>query len=227
MSTARNLVDGQFCHVYNRGVDRRQIFMDEADRFRFLCHLAACNGTEPVRLADESPLTIERLIARRGETLVDLCAYCLMDNHFHLILRIKTVASFAKFLQKLTGYTAYVNRRHARSGALFQGRAKSRGVIDHADLANLVAYVNLNPIGGDTPALSRSLSESEILTARSYRYSSLADYLGTARPESALLDMGALPRVGFGAIPFDICHDDPDDPEIQSRDWISRLNLGN
>src|SRR5450756_354991 len=111
-------------HVIGRGVERRPIFRTEPDRIDFLRRLQ--------RLA--------------GEEDVSVFAYVLMDNHFHLVLR-RGRTTLAQFMRRLlTGYSVSFNRRHRRSGHLFQDRYHAVLCGGDAYLLVLVRYVHLNPV---------------------------------------------------------------------------------
>ena len=77
-----NFAEGEYYHIYNRGVDKRDIFLDEADRKRFQRMLYIANGNKPVvyKLIQGRPLEL----VEKGESIVAIGAYCLMPNHFHL-----------------------------------------------------------------------------------------------------------------------------------------------
>jgi REP element-mobilizing transposase RayT len=190
---------GAYYHVYNRGVDRRSTAEDGEDWERQLATLIAANGQAPIDFWKKPRQTFADLAAKRGEPLVDVCAYALMPNHFHLILRIIEGRGASTFLQKyLTSYTEYFNFRHGRSGVLYQGRTKAKRLKNSSQLLTAVAYVNENPLDllCSSPA-SLTFEQVDTLLA-GYRFSSYQDYArGTVRPESAILQTEALPS-GFG-----------------------------
>src|SRR5690606_36166474 len=83
----------------------------------------------------------------RGKTLVEIGAYCLMPNHFHILLKSKEDDGISKFMNKLgTSYSMYFNRRYERTGILFQGRYKAKHVESDEYLKYLFSYSHLNPI---------------------------------------------------------------------------------
>lgn len=196
----RNLVfaPGEFYHIYNRGTEKRKIFLTHYDYERFLSLLYLANSEEPVDLKRQGRTLSELLNQERGEKLVDLCAYCLMPNHFHLIVKEVKEGGISKFIQKLTtGYTMYFNKMNERSGALFQGKFKSEHANDDRYLKYLIAYVHLNPVKlfqaewkikeiSDRKGAERFLDQ--------YRYSSFLDYCGQSRLENSLLSIEALPQ---------------------------------
>src|SRR3989344_4291689 len=120
--------NGQFYHVYNRGTDRRRIFMDDKDRFRFIHDLFEFNDANIILnntyYWGRIPIGKER---KPRKILVDIVAYALMPNHYHLLLQQRRDNGISLFLQKLgSGYTSYFNLRHERSGVLFQGKYKAK-----------------------------------------------------------------------------------------------------
>jgi putative transposase len=183
------IVEGEFYHVYNRGVDKRTTFLDKADYERFLLLLFLCNDTLPVKLRDigkESPL--RSFLRTDREKIVDICAYCLMDNHFHLLVYEKQQEGLSMFMQKLlTAYTMYFNKRYERTGALFQGTYKTSHVDKDSYLSTVFRYIHFNPtklkVFEDIPEDPRDTIDF----LREYRYSSFSDYSGISRPESAIL----------------------------------------
>ncbi len=197
---SRNIVlaPDEFYHVYNRGTEKRDIFLSEKDYERFAGLLYACNGDKPVDLKLQGSTLYDFLEADRGAYGVDICAYALMPNHFHILLRSRADGDISKFMQKLsTGYTMYFNTRRQRSGSLFQGRFKARHVNRDAYLAYLISYIHLNPIKliepewKNTKILDRGRAKDFL---KSYRWSSYRDYAGEARVESRIVSKSALPE---------------------------------
>ncbi len=128
---------GLFHHVTHRGVGRRDIFLDDADREDFLAR-------------------VERLVLELGF----LCfAWALMSNHFHLALRAGTTPLATLMARLATGYARYFNERHGHVGHLFQNRYGSRVIRDDADLTNVVAYVNRNPLEAGIVSTPESLAD--------------------------------------------------------------------
>jgi REP element-mobilizing transposase RayT len=141
------LLEGEFYHVFNRGVDKRLLFNDDADRRRFLKLLYVSNSVTPINVRNilrnnSDPYTFER-----EGTLVHIGAYCLMPNHFHLLLTPCVEHGVTLFMQKLgTGYSMYFNKRYNRTGTLFEGPFKSSWADSDVYLKYLYAYIHLNPI---------------------------------------------------------------------------------
>ena len=117
---------GEWYHCFSRGVEKRNTFGNEYDANRFLMLLYLANGTKAVNLFSFRKLNLENVFSMdRGEPLVDIGAYCLMPNHFHLLLRQATKDGMAEFLRALaTSYVMYFNKKYERQGALFQGCIK-------------------------------------------------------------------------------------------------------
>lgn len=169
--------NGEFYHVYNRGVDKRTIFEDPYDLRRFFQSMVEFNTIAPIgsiyensfsAAEDAPPLTKKRL--------VNIVAYCLNPNHFHLILEQVSDGGVSEFMKRLGGgYTMYFNNKHARSGVLFQGVFKSVHIETNEYLLHLSAYVNLNDcvhqlkLGGETSKLVASLSSWEEYAKESIR----------------------------------------------------------
>lgn len=207
MSRNISIAPDEFYHLYNRGTEKRDIFTDRADRERFLALLYLCNTTEPVHIDDiqksrgstSRKIELETVFEiEREDTLVDICAYCLMPNHFHLLVREKEEQGTSRFMQKLmTGYTMYFNKRHERSGALFQGKFKATHANEDRYLKYLISYIHLNPIKLIEPQWkeygirNRNMAKKYL---NEYRDSSYLDYIGTPRAESKILMKEAFPE---------------------------------
>src|SRR3989338_5492140 len=140
----RNLTfaPGEFYHIYNRGTEKRKIFLSARDHERFLSLLYLANGEERVDMKRQGRTLSELMLQDKGKKLVEVCAYCLMPNHFHLILKEIDEGGISKFMQKIiTGYTMYFNKNYERSGALFQGKFKSEHAKNDRYLKYLIAYL--------------------------------------------------------------------------------------
>ncbi|MBP9716185.1 MAG: transposase, partial [Candidatus Pacebacteria bacterium] len=110
------LVQGEIYHIYNRGVDKRDIFMDDEDRIRFIHDLYEFNDLNPVlnlglSLKNKSnEVGLPYFRKNKRENLVEILAFCMMDNHFHLMIRSVSENGITEFMRKLgTGYTNYFN----------------------------------------------------------------------------------------------------------------------
>jgi REP element-mobilizing transposase RayT len=146
---------GAIYHITCRGNERRAIVADDADRIAFQQRLARCVETYQLRLH----------------------GYVLMDNHFHLMVESPLGNVSPAMRQFNVAYTGYYNRRHQRSGHLYQGRFKAIVVEADAYLLELSRYIHLNPI---RVGRARSMTtEEQVRNLRDYGWSSLRGYLRT------------------------------------------------
>ena len=156
-------VVGEYYHLYNRGVDKRNIFSDENDVSRFFQSMNEFNVLEPIGSIYENRFHQLGSSTPKSEKLVNFIAYCLNPNHYHFILEQVAEKGVEKFMHRLgTGHTNYFNTKQHRSGSLFQGRFKSIHISNNEYLLHVSAYVNLNDhvhqLGSSTPKLVKSRS---------------------------------------------------------------------
>jgi putative transposase len=183
-------MNSEYYHVYNRGAHKAAIFNQKIDYERFLSLLYIANNSEPVRFYN---LNINKIFSyERKTTLVDIVAYCLMPNHFHIALKERVEGGITRFLQKLcTGYSMYYNIKYDHSGTIFQGRCKSKHVDNDDYFRYLIQYIHLNPFGIEEPDMTRGAKSDHLDEAtaysKTYEYSSFKDYLGEKRPQSNIL----------------------------------------
>jgi len=136
---------GEFYHIYNRGVDKRSVFLETEDFERFLQSIREFNSQRPIGSLFENSFRDKTKLGNRVAKLVDIVGYCLNPNHFHLILKQRLDGGVSEFMHRLgSGYTQYFNIKHKRSGSLFQGKFKAIHVDSNEYLLHLSAYVNLN-----------------------------------------------------------------------------------
>ena len=192
---------GEFYHIYNRGVEKRVIFLDEYDYNRFILQLYLCNNTEPVDLGDllrQGRSLSEIFDLKKEDTLVDIGAWCLMPNHFHILIKEKTENGISTFMKKLlTSYSMYFNRKYHRKGSLFEGLFKAKHLDYDQYLKYQFTYIHLNPIGIiDSGWKEKHIGDKKKaeLFLNNYKYSSFRDYLGEKRSEGKILNIGAFPE---------------------------------
>lgn len=143
-----SFVEGEYYHIYNRGVDKRTIFLNKNDYKRFILLLHVLNTNENLKVRDLLRVnSFDELLAIKNKTpLVAVGAYCLMPNHFHLLLTPLVKGGISKFMLKLqTSYSMYFNIKNERSGALFQGAFKSQHLDNDEYLKYIYSYIHLNP----------------------------------------------------------------------------------
>lgn len=136
--------NGYSYHIYNRGVEKRSIFRSKYDYERFLFILEEFNTFTPANNTSRNLVISKR---DHDQPLVVIHNYCLMHNHFHLIIEQVNDNGISKFLQKImTGYTMYFNKKYNRSGVVFQGRTKSKLIHSNEYFMWLKDYFAFNPI---------------------------------------------------------------------------------
>ncbi len=152
------LITNQYYHVYNRGVDKRDIFMSKKDLNRFVLSVKVFNTISPTGSV-RNKTDVGRLRRKRKEgVLVSIVCYCFNPNHFHLILKQEADGGISEFLKRLLGgYTKYFNLTHKRSGALFQGRFKSHLIDNDQYFLKIFPYVNINHLIHNIPEEKSSL----------------------------------------------------------------------
>ena len=141
MTRKVTFAQNEYYHIYNRGVEKRPIFSDKASYDRFLVLMYLCNTKEPIRLPRDFTLNLREIFStKRTEQLIEVCAYCLMPNHFHLLVKEgrENGKGISQYMQKLTtAYTMYFNTRNSRSGSLFQGVFRAK----HANQDEYLKYL--------------------------------------------------------------------------------------
>jgi putative transposase len=176
-------------HALNRGVDQRVIFKDTQDYARFVHNLYEFNDHAPApAFTRRTASNVGHTMSDSREKLVDIHGWCLMKNHYHLLLSERIDSGMSLFLRKLNvGYARYFNQRHGRAGFLLQGRTKKILVDRHAYFLYILHYIHLNPLDYLQVAKQWRIrdgqqlrDESEVLFyLKSYRWSSFRDYCGT------------------------------------------------
>lgn len=139
----RNLIrfdsDKSFYHVYNRGVNKQLVFLDQNDYAVFLNLLKRYLGASPIK--DNKG----RNYPWFGDE-VELLCFCLMPNHFHLLLYQEQKGAVSKLLQALTtSYGMYFNKRYKRVGPVFQGKFRASWVTGDSYFEHISRYIHLNP----------------------------------------------------------------------------------
>jgi len=192
---------GEYYHIYSRGTDKRSIFGNKKDYERFIALLYLCNNADSVNISSfirGGREMNELLNIKIKETLVDIGAYCLMSNHFHLFIHEKQENGISLFMKKLlTAYSMYYNKKHKRTGGLFEGTFLATHIDDDRYLKYLFSYIHLNPVKMIDPKWKergiRDIQEAKkhLLT---YVYSSYFDYMNIERKEKKILNRPAFPE---------------------------------
>ena len=155
--------NNEYYHIYNRGVDKRDVFMNDGDYKKFMLFI-----TEALveKVKEAKPLS--RMSNLFFGDFVELICYCLNPNHYHFILKQLKEDGISRFMQSLgTSYTMFFNAKYNRSGSLFQGTFKSIHINTNQYLLWLSGYVN----GNDK-------IHQENKEAKPLEWSSYPDYLG-------------------------------------------------
>lgn len=193
-----NFIEGEYYHIYNRGNSKQRIFLDKNDYYHFMSLLFACNGNNNLKtenLTRKNGLTIYDF--NQNKYLVNIGSYCLMPNHFHILITEKEDGGISKFIQKLsTAYAMYFNKKYSRSGSLFEGKFKSQHIDNDRYLKYLFSYIHLNPI----KLIQKDWKEKGIINKKEvleylnkYPYSSFMDYMGDNRIQKKILSLGSFP----------------------------------
>jgi len=183
----------EWYHCYTRSIDKRSVFQGQRDYERFLETLYLSNSTVSVRRHDlYDPSHEDFFLVDRGNPLVTVGAYCIMPNHFHLLLKEITNGGISKFMHRVgTSFTKYFNLKYDHVGNIFIKPFRSKHIKDDRYLKRIIQYIHLNPAelfetGWKTGKVRNiSLLERRL---RAYQYSSLIDYCGDTRPQKAILN---------------------------------------
>ena len=169
------LVNGEYYHVYNRGVASQPTFLTKREYERFLFCLSYYRFKDP-------PVKLSRLLQlehgerdslllslqKTDDKIIDLVAFCLMPNHFHILLQQLTDGGISTFIKQITAsYVLYFNIKNERVGPLFQGAFKALRIENDEQLLHVSRYIHLNPL------VSYVVRDNGFL---SYPWFSLQDY---------------------------------------------------
>lgn len=184
-------VNDQIYHIYNRGVEERNVFLNKEDYFRFVHDLFEFNDEAPaINIYYKLPslqsyeVELRKIKRERGprKLLIEILVFCLMPNHFHLLIKQRLDGGIVRFMQKLgTGYTNYFNKKYKRVGGLFQGRFKAVLVEKDSHFIHLPHYIHLNPLDLKFPEWRDKEIKNYKEAMRyleNYRWSSFPDYIG-------------------------------------------------
>lgn len=171
-------------HIYNRGVEKREVFLNPSYYFRFLSILkhylnydypysSLKRSLEKAKSKEGKQTIFQRLETRRIEPPVEIVSFCLMPNHYHLTVKQLVEGGISNFMHRIsTAYTGYFNIRQERSGVLFENVFKAVLVESEEQLLHLTRYQHINPY-------SLSLTAKDLAD---YSWSSLPVYLGKKKP---------------------------------------------
>ncbi len=195
-------VEGEYYHIYSRGVEKRKIFLNIKDYNRFVALLYIMNQTDSFRMDNFLQTSKNNLKdifkEKRSKTLVSILGYCLMPNHFHLILYEHKSGGISKFMAKLlTAYSMYFNTKYERSGPLFTHPFRSEHINNESQYMYIFSYVHLNPLS----IIDKGWKENGVKNKKEaknfleqYGFSSYQDFIESNRPESTILDFSLIPE---------------------------------
>ncbi|KKU75522.1 MAG: hypothetical protein UY78_C0005G0011 [Parcubacteria group bacterium GW2011_GWA1_53_13] len=200
---------GKIYHIFNRGVEKRNIFLSDGDRWRFLQGLYLFNDEAGslnllYRLEQQKGkmhFGILRDYLRKAgierKPLVRIMADCLKPNHFHLLVEEIQKNGISRFMQKLgVGYTKFFNKKYERVGPLFQGVFKAVEIKKDEQLHYIIAYINvINPGQELEPELKTAAKDPEEIMRfiEHYPWSTHLEYLG--KRDSIITDMGIAAKI--------------------------------
>ena len=190
------LVSGEYYHIYNRGNSKQKIFLDKEDYLRFVALLYACNQKGNLKVNNLNKGQSLYDLEREG-LLVSVAAYCLMPNHFHLLVTQSEDNNISAFMQKLsTSYSMYFNKKYKRTGSLFEGKFKSKSATYDPYLKYLFSYIHLNPLKLKYSDWKTRIADSANLLeiGNKYPFSSYQDYTQDIRNESMILSKEFFPQ---------------------------------
>ncbi len=221
-------VVGDMYHLYSRGVNKMPIFLTVHDIARFIKMMYVFNGTKGLRYSEVKDFSYEKIGEMKGESIVDIGAWCLMDNHIHILVHEKVEGGISKFMSKLmTSYAKYFNIKNERTGVLFESRFKSKRIADDLYMDYLFAYINLNPVKKGEPEWKEygilNIEKAKNIM-ENYGRCSYYDYVIGERVESLIINKGVFPEHWSGIKSFEamastfstnINNQDVEDVELQ------------
>lgn len=169
------LISGEYYHIFNRGINHQKTFVTTRDYFRavqtLLFYKPAINNLKYSKYLSRSTDERKGIASKMAGAphRVIIIAYCLMPNHFHLLLRQNVDGGISQYLADFqNSYTKYFDVKHGRSGAIFNRQFKAVLIESENQLLHLTRYIHLNPY-------SSNLITKDLITT--YPYSSLIEYL--------------------------------------------------
>ncbi len=171
------LVNNEFYHLFNRGVNKQEIFTIKSDykRAKIYLELYKYNYDKHLRYSKLRVLPNDEIMRRftamkNSPRSVDIISYCLMPNHFHLLLRQNTDNGISRFLSNFqNSYARFYNTKYKRIGPLWQGAFKAVHIGSDRQLLHVSRYIHLNPYSS---ALVKGIE-----TLLDYQWSSFPEYV--------------------------------------------------
>lgn len=163
-----SLANGEIYHIFNRGSDKREIFLQRRDFMRFRQTFYYYQTVGPkIRFSNFSKQKLNSLKPLPQDKLVEIICYCLMPNHFHFLIRQLKDNGISIFMSQISNsFTKYFNTKYKRIGPLLQGAFKSIRIENDEQLLHVSRYIHLNPI---VSKLTKNLQD--------YQWSSCPEYI--------------------------------------------------
>ncbi len=169
-NTVREYQENSFYHIYNRGVAKQEVFFDQQDYKVFINYLNIYLTPISLQVPNLQAAPTKQL--KNYFNKISLHCFCLMPNHFHLLLHQGDVMEIPLFLKSLqTRYSMYFNKKYKRVGPVFQGKYKAVQIESEEQFLYISKYVHRNP-------LVLPPAGSEPAGLEKYKYSSYQNYLG-------------------------------------------------
>lgn len=210
---------GEIYHIFNRGVEKRSVFSNDSDRKRFIQNLYIFNDAIPIINNNRQNLREVRLLSDKQNQFVDILAFVLMPNHYHLMLKQITENGVTEFMRKIgTGYTNYFNTKYQRVGPLFQGKYKAALLENQRHFMYLPHYIHLNPLDIKFPEWRNGRIKNvknAIKFLASYQWSSYAEYAAIPSKFPKIIDEGFVNEFFEG----------PQQYQKNLNEWLAENNL--
>lgn len=191
-----SFVPREYYHIYNRGNSKQKIFHDKEDYMHFVGLLYVCNQNGNFK-SDNLAKNQGLFSVEINDQIVQIGAYCLMPNHFHILITTSEDDAISKFMLKLTtAYVMYYNKKYKRTGSLFEGKFKAEHVSNDRYLKYLFSYIHLNPVKLiDSKWKEKGIRDKSkaIKYLQEYSFSSYLDYFGENRVQNKVLGIEAFP----------------------------------
>ncbi|MHB0978184.1 MAG: transposase [Minisyncoccota bacterium] len=183
---------GDLAHVFNRGVEKRKIFLDKSDYFRFATNLIFLNNKNgKIKVRSKNPLHNLGKVLSKQKKLVEVLKWGLLPNHYHLLLYEVTDGGILEFTKRLgNAYTKYFNTKYkGRSGYLFQNSAKIVPINNDSQFLYIPLYIDLNCVDlfdSDWKNRKNNVPEKVFNFLKVYQWSSFKDYFGEGELEEII-----------------------------------------
>jgi putative transposase len=187
---------GEFYHVYNRGIDKHKIFFADGD-WKYFQRLLFIRNDQAGKIRPARVKDLPLASLPPTQPLVNIQAYALMPNHFHLLLSEVVPGGISTYMSRLlTSYSMYMNKKYDRSGPLMCRPFRAKHVDNDDYLRWLISYIHCNPLELHQADIKEK-GIKDLAKAKQfidgYEYASYRDYFGSERDESLILNKGSLP----------------------------------